>query len=68
MISKIWVGAAVGALLAVAVSVPSALAQDQLKEIRHVLLISVDGLHALDVAKYVESHPNSALAELAGHG
>lgn len=36
--------------------------------INHVLLISVDGLHALDVANYVGSHPNSALAELAGHG
>lgn len=36
--------------------------------IEHVLLISVDGLHALDVARYVESHPSSALAELANHG
>ncbi len=36
--------------------------------IAHVLLISVDGLHALDVARYVESHPNSALAELSEHG
>lgn len=35
--------------------------------IKHVLLISVDGLHALDVANYVAAHPNSALAELAGH-
>jgi hypothetical protein len=38
------------------------------KEVRHVLLISVDGLHALDVAKYTASHPHSALAELASHG
>jgi hypothetical protein len=38
------------------------------KEVRHVLLISVDGLHALDVAKYTASHPHSALAELANHG
>ena len=38
------------------------------KSIRHVLLISVDGLHALDVAKYVAAHPHSALAELASHG
>jgi len=38
------------------------------KGIRHVLLISVDGLHALDVAKYVSTHPHSALAELASHG
>ena len=36
--------------------------------IKHVLLISVDGLHALDVANYVAAHPNSALATLAGHG
>src|SRR5450432_3325632 len=34
----------------------------------HVLLVSVDGLHALDVARFVESHPHSALAELAEHG
>src|SRR5258707_3066806 len=38
------------------------------RKIKHVLLISVDGLHALDVANYVESHANSALADLAGHG
>ena len=35
---------------------------------RHVLLISVDGLHALDVANYVATHPGSALAELSSHG
>src|SRR5260370_40858585 len=40
----------------------------QAGDIDHVLLISVDGLHALDVARYVESHPNSALAEVAAHG
>jgi len=37
-------------------------------QIKHVLLVSVDGLHALDVANYVAAHPNSALAELAAHG
>ena len=36
--------------------------------IRHVLLISVDGLHALDVSNYVANHPKSALAELSHHG
>ena len=41
---------------------------DSDKKIRHVLLVSVDGLHALDVANYVGSHPKSALAELASHG
>jgi predicted AlkP superfamily pyrophosphatase or phosphodiesterase len=36
--------------------------------IKHVLLISVDGMHALDVANYVQKHPNSALAQLAQTG
>lgn len=36
--------------------------------VRHVLLISVDGLHALDLANYVNSHPHSALAALSQHG
>jgi predicted AlkP superfamily pyrophosphatase or phosphodiesterase len=36
-------------------------------KIKHVLLISVDGLHALDVANYIVLHPNSALAELSEH-
>src|SRR5579871_118964 len=43
---------------------PSAFAND----IQRVLLISVDGMHALDAARYVENHPNSALAELSKHG
>jgi len=34
----------------------------------HVLLISVDGLHSLDVTNYVLAHPDSALAELSHHG
>ena len=34
----------------------------------HVLLVSVDGLHALDVANYVAAHPKSALAELSRRG
>lgn len=36
--------------------------------IKHVLLISVDGLHALDLTNYVASHPNSTLAQLSSHG
>jgi type I phosphodiesterase/nucleotide pyrophosphatase len=37
-------------------------------EIKHVLLVSVDGLHALDVANYIAHHSKSALAELAENG
>jgi len=50
---------------------PTARANNELgdgQKIKHVLLISVDGLHALDASNYVASHPNSALAELADHG
>jgi hypothetical protein len=36
--------------------------------VKHVLLISVDGLHALDLAKYVKSHENSTLAKLSRSG
>jgi hypothetical protein len=36
--------------------------------IKHVLLISVDGMHALDLSNYVATHPDSALADLSRHG
>jgi Type I phosphodiesterase / nucleotide pyrophosphatase len=35
---------------------------------RHVLLISVDGLHASDLSQWVSKHPNSALAKLSSVG
>ncbi|MFE3758501.1 alkaline phosphatase family protein [Nocardia tengchongensis] len=38
------------------------------KDGKHVLLISVDGMHQADLAWYVKQHPNSALANLAGNG
>jgi hypothetical protein len=44
------------------------LAAAQSSNIKHVLLISVDGMHALDVANYVAKNPQSALAELSSHG
>lgn len=38
------------------------------RQIKHVLLISVDGLHALDLSNFVASHPDSTLADLSRHG
>jgi len=35
---------------------------------RHVLVLSVDGLHQKDLDWYVKAHPNSALASLVKHG
>jgi hypothetical protein len=37
-------------------------------QIRHVLLISVDGLHQQDLTWYVRTHPDSVLAALTRHG
>ena len=36
--------------------------------VRRVLLLSVDGLHGLDLANFVRSHPNSTLAKLSSSG
>ncbi len=57
-------------LIATTLSAP-ARANDVLgqgNKIKHVLLVSVDGLHALDIANYVAAHPDSALAALSTHG
>src|ERR1035438_9502824 len=42
--------------------------QAEPQKIEHVLLISVDGLHSIDVSNYIAANPNSALATLAKHG
>ena len=41
---------------------------DESATARHVLLISVDGLHQTDLAWYVANHPGSALAKLVKNG
>jgi hypothetical protein len=38
------------------------------EQVKRVLLISVDGLHALDLANFVSTHPDSTLAALSHHG
>jgi hypothetical protein len=37
-------------------------------QIKHVLLISVDGLHQQDLRWYIRTYPGSALADLVRHG
>jgi hypothetical protein len=37
-------------------------------QVKHVLLISVDGLHALDLSNFIATHADSTLAELSRHG
>jgi hypothetical protein len=43
-------------------------AQAEHRKIEHVLLISVDGLHSIDMSNYIAANPNSTLATLAKHG
>jgi hypothetical protein len=35
---------------------------------KHVLLISVDGMHSVDLSNWIAAHPNSNFAKLANHG
>ena len=35
---------------------------------KHVLLVSVDGLHAADLTNWIEAHPAGNIAKLAQHG
>ena len=55
-----------GATAHAADSGSSALGPDN--PVKHVLLISVDGLHAVDLTNYVATHPDSTLAQLSKHG
>lgn len=37
-------------------------------DVKHVLLISVDGMHEVDLQRFVSSHPSSSFARLLAHG
>ena len=56
-------GAALAALAATCAASAAPVANTQ-----HVLLLSIDGLHEVDLARFVAEHPESALAGLAHHG
>jgi hypothetical protein len=59
----------VAALLAASFPLLSLRADDDGgRRVKHVLLISVDGLHALDLSNYIATHNKSTLASLSRHG
>lgn len=43
-------------------------ASSKTPQVKHVLLISVDGLHALDLANFIKANPQSNLAHLSSRG
>jgi hypothetical protein len=59
---------AVAAAVAFAASSTRVLARDDAPAAKHVLLISVDGLHQTDLDAYIAGHNDSTFARLARHG
>jgi hypothetical protein len=58
----------IAAAVAAAFAVPSATPLVADDSIKHVLVISVDGMHQADLDWYLKNHKNSTLAKLAGTG
>src|SRR5690349_18181873 len=72
---NLLIAGAVAVVLTIALALPAAARNgddrrdnDHGARARHVLLISVDGLHQSDLAWYVQTHPNSTLAGLVNRG
>ncbi|MGW4527348.1 alkaline phosphatase family protein [Amycolatopsis sp. NPDC004378] len=63
--NRIRAAAVLAALVLLPAAAPTASAEDG---VRHVLLISVDGLHQTDLAAYAAAHPRSAMAALLARG
>jgi hypothetical protein len=57
-----------GTAFALTALAPGAFAAPKGPTYDHVLMISVDGLHAVDLSNYIISHPASTLATLAKNG
>jgi predicted AlkP superfamily pyrophosphatase or phosphodiesterase len=66
-IKALALGTAMTAFFAALAPLPASAVVTPLQA-QHVLMISIDGLHAIDLQNYISSHPASALAGLAGHG
>jgi Type I phosphodiesterase / nucleotide pyrophosphatase len=63
--STTLLGAACAASLSLGLALP---ASAQALKMKHVLLLSVDGLHETDLANFIKANPASAMAALASHG
>ena len=68
---KTAIGIACAATMGLALLAPSPARADDdngHSAIKHVLLISVDGMHEVDLQRYVKGHPTSTFAKLLRHG
>ena len=57
-----------GMALALTALAPAAFAGPKGASYEHVLMISVDGLHGIDLSNYISAHAKSTLATLAANG
>ncbi|HEV2953712.1 MAG TPA: alkaline phosphatase family protein, partial [Candidatus Dormibacteraeota bacterium] len=61
----------IGAVCVIAIAIAAGaigVAADNHPSAKHVLLLSIDGLHQSDLDRYVKQHPTSALAALVSGG
>ena len=63
--TKTFLGAACAAALCLGTTLP---ASADMMKMKHVLLLSVDGLHETDLANFIKANPDSTMAKLAAHG
>ena len=67
--AKLLLGTALATSLCLAANGAEAFAGDLSGgKVKHVLLLSIDGLHESDLATFTAANPASALAGLSGHG
>jgi predicted AlkP superfamily pyrophosphatase or phosphodiesterase len=64
LLSILWISG----ISSIALAQASQTTEGRTAQTHHVLLISVDGLHAVDLARYVSTHPTSTLASLSKTG
>ena len=60
--------AALAMAASLTIAVPVLAAHHHKAAVHHVLLISIDGMHAIDLANYVKANPTSTLAQLSATG
>jgi hypothetical protein len=65
---SILLGTAAAASLLAAATAPASAAPVVGTHYQHVLLISIDGMHAIDLQRMITKNPASALAQLSNHG
>ena len=68
LVAGVTAAALLGGAAAIPLAAPALADEGHGAAAKHVLLLSIDGLHQSDVRWYVSAHPTSTLATLVAHG